>query len=303
MSLKDVVIAIDVGGTTIKSGLVNRENEILARQNFSYVATNFDAEIQECVKKLIKDSKEKNLEVVGLSVGLPEYIKDHEIMSNMVVNWNSATTSKIKALVGSELGRDVAILIESDVRCGAIGEFSKIEKKLASSLLYISWGTGISSTIVLPDGSCLSGINGEALSFGEWKIQDLQGNTSTLEKVASGGGISEQFNNLFKKKLSALEINEEASAGNREAQEFLVKVGAILGNEIAKFALVLDPDEIILGGGIGSSDSLLRNSAVAQYQKVYPRPKPAPVMPARFKSDSGLLGAAIAGFNFLAGSA
>jgi glucokinase len=224
MSLKDVVIAIDVGGTTIKAGLVNRENEILARQNFSYVATNFDAEIQECVKKLIKGSKEKNLEVVGLSVGLPEYIEDHEIMSNMVVNWNSATTGKIKALVGSELGRDVAILIESDVRCGAIGEFSKIEKKLISSLLYISWGTGISSTIVLPDGSCLSGLNGEALSFGEWEIHDLQGNTSTLEKVVSGNGLSEQFNNLFKKKLSALEINDEASAGNIEAQEFLVNI-------------------------------------------------------------------------------
>ena len=303
MSLKEVVIAIDVGGTTIKAGLVNRENEILARHNFSYVATNFDAEIQECVKKLIKDSKEKDLEVVGLSVGLPEYIKDHEIMSNMVVSWNSATTGKIKALVGSELGRDVVILIESDVRCGAIGEFSKIEKKLVSSLLYISWGTGISSTIVLPDGSCLSGLNGEALSFGEWEIQDLQGNTSTLEKVVSGSGISEQFNNLFKKKLSALEINKEASAGNIEAQEFLVNIGSILGNEIAKIALVLDPDEIILGGGIGSSDSLVRNSAVAQYQKVYPRPKPAPVMPARFKSDSGLLGAAIAGFNFLEGRA
>jgi len=299
MSLKDVVIAIDVGGTTIKTGLVSRENEILARQNFSYVATNFDAEIQECVKKLIKDSKEKNLEVVGLSVGLPEYIKDHQIMSNMVVNWNSATTGKIKELVGSELGRDVAILIESDVRCGAIGEFSKIEKKLVSSFLYISWGTGISSTIVLPDGSCLSGLNGEALSFGEWEIHDLQGDTSTIEKVVSGNGISEQFNNLFKKKLSALEINDEASAGNIEAQEFLVNIGSIFGNEIVKFALVLDPDEIILGGGIGSSDSLVRDSAVAQYQKVYPRPKPAPVMPARFKSDSGLLGAAIAGFNFL----
>jgi glucokinase len=299
MSLKEVVVAIDVGGTTIKAGLVNRENEILARQNFSYVATNFDEEIQECVKKLIKDSKEKNLEVVGLSVGLPEYIKDHQIISNMVVNWNSATTGKIKELVGSKLGRDVAILIESDVRCGAIGEFSKIEKKLVSSLLYVSWGTGISSTIVLPDGSCLSGLNGEALSFGEWEIHDLQGDTSTIEKVVSGNGISEQFNNLFKKKLSALEINDEASAGNIKAQEFLVNIGSILGNEIAKFALVLDPDEIILGGGIGSSDSLVRNSAVAQYQKLYPRPKPAPVMPARFKSDSGLLGAAIAGFNFL----
>jgi len=303
MSLKAVVIAIDVGGTTIKAGLVNRENEILARQNFNYVATKFDAEIQECVKKLIKGSKEKSLEVVGLSVGLPEYIKNHEIMSNMVVSWNSTTTSKIKALVGSELGRDLPILIESDVRCGAVGEFSKIEKKLVSSLLYISWGTGISSTIVLPDGSCLSGLHGEALSFGEWEIDDLQGNTSTLEKVASGSGISELFNNLFKKKLSALEINSEASAGNIEAQEFLVKIGSTLGNEIAKFALVLDPDEIILGGGIGSSDSLMRNSAVAQYQKVYPRPKPAPVMPARFKSDSGLLGAAIAGFNFLEGRA
>ena len=101
--------------------------------------------------------------------------------------------------------------------------------------------------------------------------------------------------------MSALEINNEALAGNIEAQEFLDKIGAILGNQIAKFALVLDPDEIILGGGIGSSDSLVRNSAVDQYQRVYPRPRPAPVMPARLKSDSGLLGAAIAGFNFVEG--
>ena len=303
MSVKEVVIAIDVGGTTIKAGLVDKENEILARQNFGYVETSFDEEIQKCVKKLINDFREKDLQIIGLSVGLPEYIKDHEIMSNMVVSWNSQTTRKIKELVGSELGRDVPILIESDVRCGAMGEFSKIEKKLISSLLYISWGTGISSTIVLPDGSCLSGLNGEALSFGEWEIHDLEGNTSTLEKVVSGSGISEQFNKVFKRKLSALEIHNEAVAGNKESQEFLNKIGAILGNQIVKFALVLDPDEIILGGGIGSSDSLVRNNAVAQYQKVYPRPKPAPVMPARLKSDSGLLGAAIAGFNFLEGRA
>ena len=303
MSVKEVVIAIDVGGTTIKAGLVDKENEILARQNFGYVETSFDEEIQKCVMKLINDFREKDLQIIGLSVGLPEYIKDHEIMSNMVVSWNSQTTSKIKELVGSELGRDVPILIESDVRCGAIGEFSKIEKKLVSSLLYISWGTGISSTIVLPNGKCLSGLNGEALSFGEWEIHDVEGNVSTLEKVVSGSGISEQFNNVFERKLSALEINNEASAGNKESQEFLNKIGVILGNQIAKFALVLDPDEIILGGGIGSSDSLVRNSAVAQYQRVYPRPKPAPVMPARLKSDSGLLGSAIAGFNFLEGRA
>lgn len=303
MSLKEVVIAIDVGGTTIKAGLVDKENEILARQNFGYVETSFDEEIQNCVKKLINDSREKDLQIIGLSVGLPEYIKDHQIMSNMVVSWNSATTSKIKELVGSELGRNVPILIESDVRCGAIGEFSKLEKKLVSSLLYISWGTGISSTIVLPNGKCLSGLNGEALSFGEWEIHDVVGNASILEKVVSGSGISEQFNNVFKRKMSALEINNEALAGNIESQEFLNKIGVILGNQIAKFALVLDPDEIILGGGIGSSDSLVRNSAVAQYQRVYPRPKPAPVMPARLKSDSGLLGSAIAGFNFLEGRA
>ena len=303
MSLKEVVIAIDVGGTTIKAGLLDKKNEILARQNFGYVETSFDEEIQNCVKKLINDSREKDLQIIGLSVGLPEYIKDHEIMSNMVVSWNSLTTSKIKELVGSELGRNVPILIESDVRCGAIGEFSKIEKKLVSSLLYISWGTGISSTIVLPNGSCLSGLNGEALSFGEWEIHDLEGNASTLEKVVSGSGISEQFNNVFRRKMSALEINNEALAGNIESQEFLNKIGVILGNQIAKFALVLDPDEIILGGGIGSSDSLVRNSAVAQYQRVYPRPKPAPVMPARLKSDSGLLGSAIAGINFLEGRA
>ena len=303
MSLKEVVIAIDVGGTTIKAGLVDKENEILARQNFGYVETSFDEEIQNCVMKLINDFREKDLQITGLSVGLPEYIKDHEIMSNMVVSWNSATTSKIKELVGSELGRDVPILIESDVRCGAMGEFSKIEKKLISSLLYISWGTGISSTIVLPNGSCLSGLNGEALSFGEWEIHDLEGNVSTLEKVVSGSGISEQFNNVFKRKMSALEINNEALAGNIESQEFLNKIGVILGNQIAKFALVLDPDEIILGGGIGSSDSLVRNSAVAQYQRVYPRPNPASVMPARLKSYSGLLGAAIAGFNFVEGRA
>ena len=138
MSLKEVVVAIDVGGTTIKAGLVNRENEILARQNFNYVATNFDAEIQECVKKLIKGSKEKDLQIIGLSVGLPEYIKNHEIMSNMVVNWNSATTSKIKALVGSELGHDLPILIESDVRCGARDGGRRLGHQHRTGL----WGAG-----------------------------------------------------------------------------------------------------------------------------------------------------------------
>lgn len=302
MSHRGIAIAIDVGGTSLSAALVNKDNQILDHEELQLDQGVFNNILLSAVRELLTRNKDAISKISSIGMGLPEYVNANEVHSNVVVAWDSDTKKLLESLVFEIVGRSLPICIESDVRCGAIGEFSARQEKTRSSLLYISWGTGISTTIVLSDGTCLAGVRGEALSFGEWSIY-MHGETNmTLEKYVSGKGMATQFKRLTGSELTSIHIAELAENGDLVAREFLQRVGNALGNEIIKLALVLDPDEIILGGGIGSSNSFVKRHVVDLYSNAKTRPGRAPIVSSRLSDNSGTIGAAICAFRLLESS-
>lgn len=303
MNDSNLAIAIDVGGTKITAALVNRDFQILDQENVRIEQGIFSEVLLKAVDSLLDRNINNFSKIACLGIGLPEYVHEGEAQSNLVISWNYETKLQLQSLVFAKTGSTIPFSVEADVRCGAIGEYSAREEAIKSSILYISWGTGLSTTILLSNGNCLAGARGEAIAFGEWQVCQPGDLAISLENYSSGKGMATQFKALTRRDLTAIEISEVAEGGDVEAQEFLQRVGSVLASEISKFAQVLDPDEIILGGGIGTSNSFVKREVLRSYTQIEnDRARPA-IISARLSDRSGVIGAAIFAFRLLGSQA
>jgi glucokinase len=262
--MTDVALALDAGGTKLLAGLVTRDGTTLLREQVP--TPRDDRGCDPGLRTLaalagrVRDRAEAaGLRVVTAGAGMPEYVHAGALTSAEVFAW---THQPDEVLAG--LG--VPVTVESDVRCAALAEAHR--RPGTTSMLYVSWGTGLSSALVV-DGRCLTGRRGEAIALGEWPVAAAvdPGWPGNLEAYASGRGI-------------ALRGDEAGAA-------------VAVAHAVAALVQVLDPDVVVLGGGIGTSGGPLPGGVRDAVPALLSRPGPPPVEPAVAGSDAGLLGAAL----------
>ena len=159
----------------------------------------------------------------------------------------------------------------------------------------MSWGTGISSTLVV-GGESLIGRRGEAIALGEFDVAsavDAQW-TGNLEAYASGLGVELRYAGVDGAgDLDCSKITAMAAAGQRDALRIVASAASAVAHALGACVAVLDPDLVVLGGGIGCSDSLLPRLAAEELATLLTRPNPPGVVPASLGARAGLLGAAL----------
>ena len=261
--MADVVLALDAGGTKLLGGLVTRDGTIVLREQVPTPRDDRgcdpDLHALAALALRVRDqAAAAGSRVTAVGVGMPEYVRDGSLTSAEVFAW---TRQPGEVLAG--LGGPVAV--ESDVRCAALAEASLRED--TPSLLYVSWGTGLSSTLVV-GGRCLAGRRGEAIALGEWPVAAAVDASwpGNLETYASGRGIALR--------------GDEAGAADAVA------------HAVVALVQVLDPDVVVLGGGVGTSGGPLQTGVRDAVPRLLARPCPPPVEAARAGADAGLLGAA-----------
>lgn len=162
------------------------------------------------------------------------------------------------------------VVVESDVRCGALAEWRLGAGRTYDGLFYVSLGTGVSSTLVA-DGRMVSGHRGEAIALGELSVPasvhpSWEGN---LESFASGAGLA-------------------ARAGD------LTSAGRALGLVLADAVALLDPPVVVIGGGLGTAATPLWEALRDMYLgRASRRPHPPPIVQATLGPQASLLGAAL----------
>jgi glucokinase len=280
------VLAIDVGGTNLRAALVD-SGTVRRRATRPTDPVEVGAAVEGLVAGLLGEHPDLAPGAVG--IGLPEYVRDGRATSNEVVDWAAGDAARISRVVAAATGAEVAVVVEADVRCGAVAEHAALDRPDRESMLYVSWGTGLSSAFVLPGGQVWAGARGEALALGEWR--DDTGNR--LEAVTSGRGTEHAYRESTGCVLDAVAIHARALDGDVAAREIFQRAGRALGRAIRHLVHVLDPHVVVLGGGLGSSDHLARAALLAELGAGNGRPGFPPVQPARRGADAGLLGAAI----------
>ncbi|GMQ94779.1 MAG: ROK family protein [Acidimicrobiia bacterium] len=292
-------IGIDVGGTKIAGAIVDVGSGAVT--DHAVVATDThrggEAVLADAVamsRKLEAQAVTRSIVIEGVGVCIAELVDpDGSITSSQSFDWRPLDAAEV-------FSDSVPVLIQSDVIAAALAESLFGAGKDQSSFLYVSVGTGISSSFVI-DGEPWVGANGNAIILASGSIPtrcEACGAESKLvpEQVASGRGLIHQYVSRSDRTdiASAAEVIAVAEAGDKIAQAVVVDAGHMLGALVAFAVNILDPHRIVVGGGLGTAGGSYWDSFVASLRAHVWAEEAADieVVKAALGSRSGMIGAA-----------
>lgn len=293
------VIGLDAGGTKIAGGVVDvRTGAIALQRTVPTVPERGAAALADAVA-LAAALKEAAV-ALGLvphriGVGVPELV-DHagRITSSDVIHWRELP-------VQIQFDAILPTVIESDVRAAALAEARHGAGRSLTLFAYVTVGTGISSTVVI-DGQPLIGARGNAIALASGHLT-LPASTcdqairQVLEEYGSGPGLVRRYRDATGQPvMRAEEVLAAANAGDRVAHDVVRSGAASLGNSIGFLVNILDPEAVIVGGGLGLASGLYWDTMVASTRDHIwaAATRDLPIIPAALGPHAGLIGAALA---------
>ncbi len=295
-------IGLDVGGTKIAAGLVaHPSGAVLARRTVPTLPQRGgEAVLKDTLalaEGMMEEAGKRDLDLLGIGVGVPELVDPTgNITSSHSLAWQEMS-------VQTEFSRIAPAIVESDVRAGALAEAMYGAGREYRLFVYVTVGTGISSTLV-QDGLPFAGARGNALIMASSPFTTECSSCGTvlnpvLEAYASGPALVARYNCCASR---AAERGEDVTTAAEEGDDAAVKVvksaGEALGNSVGFLVNVMDPEAIVVGGGLGSSGGLYWDSFVDSTRAHIwaENSRGLPIHPAAMGADSGLIGAAASVF-------
>ena len=269
--MKQVCFGIDIGGTTVKLGLVSREGELLDKREFPSfrdLGATFD-DIADHMRQVM--AAFPDCQCVGAGVGVPGPVVDQSTVPVCVnLGWENVNVSQELA---SRAG--VPVLAANDANLAALGEQWQGAGKGCRNLVLLTVGTGIGGGIIC-DGRIVAGATGGGGEVGHMTVpfhSDWQcacGRKGCLEVTASASGIiraARQFS-PFKEmeKVTAKDVYDAAAAGDKNAQAVVGEAAAALGMASVTISCVVNPEVILLGGGVSAAGSALLDPVEAAFK-------------------------------------
>lgn len=297
-------LGIDVGGTKAAVGVVTGDGRLLrsARVDNRDAAT--PAGLLAMVASAARDlASAAGPGLTGVGVGVPELVDlSGTIRTGSVVPWTNDAISS--ALLG--LG---PVVIEADVRAAAVAEAQFGAGSGYGAFCYMTIGTGISSTMVR-GGRPVRGAHGAAqlLGSGRIAVRCPSGDALAdmcLEDLASGPVLAARFGERTGRQVrDAEDVFAAAERGDPVAREVLEQAAHIAGSFLALAVNLLDPEAVVVGGGLGSAGGAWWGRLVASARDhiwaEYVRG--IPIVPARLGPEAGVIGAGLCVLRQFAGA-
>lgn len=282
-------LGVDVGGTKIAFGLLDAATLTLRdRRVIPAAPERGGAEVLRDVARQVEDMATLSRErPAGIGVAVPEIVsRSGRITSSAVIpGWNELP-------VAETLTKTAPARVESDVRAAAFAEAVLGAGRDLGYFVFLTVGTGISYCAVA-DGRPLAGVNGGALNAG---TSTLVADQPTLEEAASGAALVRRYVARGGRAERAEDVITASEEGDEAARAVLAQGARALGVGIALLINLLDPEAVILGGGLGSAHTPYGDAAerwAAQY--VHRFAAATPVRRGALGADAGVIGAALTG--------
>jgi glucokinase len=298
MSDSFLAVGLDVGGTKIAGGLVALPSgEVLSREIIMTLPQRGgDAVLSDALAlagRLVEEAAGKGMSVRGIGVGVAELIDpDGNVTSGQTIAWRGTP-------VRERFSEIAPAIIESDVRAAALAESMWGAGKPFQIFAYLTVGTGISFALV-QDGRVYSGARGNAILLSSGTLSTTCTECGAelhqvLEEFASGPALVARYNQLSPQKASrAQEVTAAAIGNDPIAIQVVQSAGDALGNSVGFLINILDPEAVIVGGGLGLTGGLYWSSFVASTRKHVwsDTTRDLPILATLLGTDAGLIGAA-----------
>ena len=282
-------ICFDIGGTSIKYGIAYEEDgriRFLKKEETPTEAkkiggVGIEKKILEFAKML---TEQTSVDGVAISTaGMVDVTTGTILYANE--NIPGYTGRNLKTLIETEL--HLPCTVENDVNCAALGEAIYGAAKGAGSVLCVTVGTGIGGAVVLK-GEVWHGISGSA---GEIGYMPMDGRT--LEELASTTAMIKNVLKRTGEMLNGRQIFDLAKKGNKDCVDAIETLCENLGKGIATGICLLNPEAVVLGGGIMAQKEYLQpllHKTIQKYVKAVALEKSRIVF-AELENDAGMAGA------------
>jgi glucokinase len=290
-SIHHCVIGLDVGGTKIAGGLVQFPSGTLTHKRTLPTLPQRGGEpvlqdVLAMAQQLMADAANASVQVAGIGLGICELVDRHgNVTSDFTVKWKGVP-------VQARLSEIAPAVVESDVRAHAKAESMFGQGRRFRDFVFLSVGTGISSCLV-QNGVPYAGARGNALVCATSPLtlflEDGSKVSQVMEAFSSGSGIAQRFG-----VERAETVFDAAAKGDARALQVLESAGAALGNTAAFLANVLDPEAIIVGGGLGSAGGpYWQHFVEVTREHIWSDDtRNLPIIKAALANDAGVIGAA-----------
>ncbi len=285
-------IGIDLGGTKIESILLDQKLNVVERTRIPTNQEKGYNSIIESIVKIVTDLKKKTNEKTTIGLSTPGAISKK---TGLIKNSNT------QCLIGKSLANDLEqalkqnIRMENDANCFTIAESKLGAAKNYNMVFGVIMGTGIGGGIVL-NGKLLKGRTNIA---GEWGHHTLKiggnkcycGKNGCVETYISGPALEKRWKELTGKteSLSSIVQNLTSDTAKQWKIEFLENFGTSLANVID----ILDPDVIVLGGGVSNISFLYDEGKNSVYEKVFSDLIDTPILKNQLGDSAGVFGASL----------
>ena len=297
-------IGIDFGGTTIKFALVEDGKIIQRGEVIDTLHSGDSSAIEEALLGRIEQLRALRPDTVAIGVGLPGIIDSVNGIVHRLSNVPGWNDIPLRDLLHRRTGLYAAI--ENDAKCMAYAEWKYGAARNGKNVVCVTLGTGVGGGIIL-DGRLYRGSFLGAGEIGQMSIdyQGLPGNYGNLgaiEKYVGNHQIAERGQRLYESagRLVSLEqctpavLAAAAQAGDPVARQLWAEIGREIGVALANVVWLLNPDTIVLGGGVAKAGDLLfepirRTIQSTTMPTFYENLK---ILPAALGNDAGIIGSA-----------
>lgn len=271
-------VGVDIGGTNVKIALVNKKGEISfpktvptrAEMGYEYTIGN----ITQCIKDLLAEANLSTNQIEGIGFGFPGQIDCERGVVRILPNIPGWIDVPIAEIMQKEF--NVPVKVDNDVRCMALAELNYGAGAGCKNLICITVGTGIGSGLVI-NGKLVRGASNAAGEIGHIKLEmhDGQicgcGDTGCFEAYASGpsivalakeyiaGGKGTKYRELAGSvdAITPAIVCQAAQQGDVVAKRIFTKMGEYLGIGLASVVNLLNPEKIVIGGGVADAGDIL----------------------------------------------
>jgi glucokinase len=285
------ILAVDLGGTKISSGLISAGGELLGKPcttptggtdpEKAIISRIFDA-----IEKTLKNARLKVTDVAGIGIGAtgPLDMKEGLILECPFLP--TLHNFPLRKTVRERFG--IPVFLDNDANCFGLGECFFGAGRGCEIVLGYTLGTGLGCAIVI-GGRIFAGATQHAGEVGTSPYQQ-----ETIEDIVSGSGISRIYQYICGKDRSAREIAELGFKGEESAIQTWEQFGEHLAYAVSWGINALDPDIVILGGSIANAMELFAPAMEKSLRKnICPLPaEKTKVVKARLGDHAGLIGAA-----------
>ncbi len=284
---KYLIVGLDVGGTKIHAGLVTPQGRVLKRFKVPTEASKGRSVILKNIEAAICGVWHNDVRAIG--VGLAGIV---DAKKGIYLQGPNFPRSFRNISVAKELKRrfSVPVMVDNDVHCFTLGESRFGAGKGHSLVVGLTLGTGIGGGIVI-DGRLYRGKNNAAGEVGHMIIGD---NARDFEDLASGTAMARMYAERTGVRLDALSVERAALKGDQAAIETISIMRNALAVGIANIIHVLNPEVVIIGGGVSRMKALWSGlSKRVRSHLVYPQLAKTPIKKAVLGDTANVVGAAL----------